>query len=76
MNTVDVVQHGLEDLARVTANRAKDGTLKVDGEVYTFMFDQARWVYEVTDSAGALVVTFNTKRITVARRYLREYLAS
>jgi len=73
---MDAIQHGLEDVARTTAARAKDGTLKVDDVVYTFTFDQSRWVYEVTDPSGALVVTFNTKRVTVARRYLREYLGA
>ena len=58
------------------AARAKSGTLLIDGERYTLTFDAARWVYDVVDADGGFVVTFNTKKLTVARVWLHEYLGA
>ena len=52
---------------------AKDGALKLGGQTYTFTFDRREGVYVVTDPAGEIVVRFNTRKITVARKWLREY---
>jgi hypothetical protein len=32
------------------------------------------WVYVVTDEAGDVVTRFNTKKLSTARQWLREYL--
>ncbi len=55
---------------------AKDGTLRLNGQVYAFRFDPREGVYVVTDESGATVVRYNTRKITTARKWLREYFAS
>ena len=62
----------LESQAVKMAADAKNGTYKG----YTLTFDHAEWVYVVTDSAGEVVTRFNTKKLTIARQWLREYLAN
>jgi hypothetical protein len=57
------------------AYKAKDGTLKIDGVTYTFTFNLAEWIYDVTDQHGEPVVRFNTKKLSVAKQWLREHLA-
>lgn len=67
----------IEDQARALAARAvQSTTAKIGGQVYTLTFDRSRWVYDVTAADGSHVVTFNTKKVTVARRWLREHLAA
>lgn len=53
---------------------AKDGSALIDGERYTLTFDCYAGVYVVTDSGGADVVRFNTRKVTECRKWLREYL--
>jgi hypothetical protein len=62
----------LENLAVKMAANAKNGTYKD----YTLTFDSNEWVYVVTDSNGETVTRFNTKKLTQARQWLREYLAN
>jgi len=61
--------------ARKMAMKAKPGMLKANGKTYTFEFDQARWVYNVYEDLF-LLVTFNCKSLSVAKKWLREYLAN
>jgi hypothetical protein len=68
MNYANLPNHA----ARMAAN-AKNGTLKHGGSVYTFTFTP-EWVYEVTDQTGEVLTRFNTKKLTVARQWLRDYL--
>jgi hypothetical protein len=63
------------DQAGAMANKAKDGTLKIDGVTYTFTFDISEWIYDVTDQDGESVIRFNTKRLPVAKQWLLEHLA-
>jgi hypothetical protein len=66
----------IENGARVmAANAVQRSTAKVAGVTYTLTFDPSRWVYDVTDAEDCHVVTFNTKKVTVAKRWLREHLA-
>ena len=60
--------------ARSLAAKAKDGELKIDGCMYTFTFDPREWVYEVKDEAGETVTRFNTKRLSQAKQWFREYM--
>ena len=64
----------LESQSRTLATNAKNGTLKINGQTYTFTFTP-EWVYEVTDESGEVVTRFNTKKLTVARQWLREWFA-
>lgn len=63
----------LEEQARRLAQSAKDGVLKHNGKIYTFEFDQKSWVYNVYED-GFFLVKFNTKSITTAKKYLKEWL--
>jgi hypothetical protein len=66
----------IENEARAMAARAvQASTVHIDGGTYTLTFDMSRWAYDVTDAEGGHVVTFNTKKVTVAKTWLREYLA-
>lgn len=62
----------LESQAAAMAANAKNGTLKLNGQTYTLTFTP-EWVYEVKDEAGEVLTRFNTKKITVARQWLREW---
>ena len=65
----------LSGQAATMAANAKNGALTVGGVKYTLTF-KPEWVYEVTDAAGEVLTRFNTKKLTVARQWLREYLAN
>lgn len=54
---------------------AKSGTLKLNGQTFTLTFDAYQGGYNVTNDAGERVVRFNTRKLTVARQWLREYYA-
>jgi hypothetical protein len=66
----------LLDEARVMASKAKNDTLKIDSVTYTLIFIPSEWIYEVKDETGDIVTRFNTKKITVAKKWLREWLAN
>jgi hypothetical protein len=53
-------------------DNAKNGSLKFNGQKYTFIFTQG--IYEVTDESGEQVTRLNTRKITIARIWLKEYL--
>lgn len=58
-------------------NNAKDGTLKLNGTTYGFVFDRYQGVYTVTDLDTSEEITrFNTRKITDARKWLKEYLSN
>jgi hypothetical protein len=61
--------------ARKLAEKAKPGFENIGGKLYTFEFDQNEWVYRVYED-GFLLVSFNTKSLTKAKRELRDWLAS
>ena len=62
----------IEAQAVAMAANAKTGTLKLNGQTYTLTFTH-EWVYEVTDEAGEVLTRFNTKKLTVARQWLRDW---
>ncbi len=70
MNPHSTIYDKLQDQAIQMAAKAKDGTYKG----YTLTFDRAEWVYVVTDDMGSVLTRFNTKKLTTARQWLREYL--
>ena len=63
----------LPSQATTMAANAKNGTLSYKGERYMLTFTP-EWVYEVTNSTGEVLTRFNTKKLTVARQWLRDYL--
>jgi hypothetical protein len=60
----------LQSQAGKMAANAKNGAYKG----YTLTFDPTEWVYVVTDINNEILTRFNTKKLTVARQWLREYL--
>lgn len=70
MNQYSTIYDKLQDQAIQMAANAKNGTYKG----YTLTFDRAEWVYVVTDSMGETLTRFNTKKLTTARQWLKEYL--
>ena len=65
------IQHQAHKLAA----KAKPGIVKIDGKIYTLVFDQIEWVYRVYQD-GFLIVNFNSKRLSQAKRFLVDYLKS
>ena len=63
----------IEEQARRLVASAKNGVLRLNGKTYTFEFDQKSWVYNVYED-GLFLLKFNTKRITTAKKYLKEWL--
>lgn len=64
----------------VASKQANDAIAKdsvtIDGETYTLSFKPSEWVYSVHDSQGNFIVNFNTKKITQAKKWLREYFVN
>ena len=73
---MSIISEALTKQSAKLATNAKDGTLKLDGQTYTLTFDHSQWVYIVTDEAGETVARFNTKKLTQARQWLREWFAN
>ena len=59
--------------AQKTAAAAKPGILKHDGKIYTLVFNQAEWVYDVFED-GFFFMKYNTKKITQAKQWLKHHL--
>lgn len=58
-------------------NNAKDGTLKLNDTTYGFEFDRYQGVYIVSDlNTSEEITRFNTRKLTDARKWLREYLSN
>lgn len=63
------------EIAHKMAAKAKPGFLKIDDDLYTFEFDQKHWVYQVYKN-GFEYIRFNCKKLSVAKKYLKEHLAN
>ena len=73
---MSIISEALAKQSVKLAANAKDGTLKLDGQTYSLTFDYIQWVYIVTDEAGEVVTRFNTKKLTQARQWLRDWFAN
>ena len=60
--------------AAKAAKAAKNGTMKFNGVQYIFTFDRKFGTYTVTNKAGAVITYLNTRKITVAKKWLQEFL--
>lgn len=58
---------------RLHANAVRQSTCKVNGVTYTLDFNTVEGIYVVTDPDGKPVTRFNTRKISVAKQWLREY---
>lgn len=61
--------------AERAADCAKDGSVEIAGTVYALTFNRYHCEYRVMDGEN-LVVSFNTRSINTAKRWLREWLAA
>ncbi len=61
----------LKDVSKLHAS-AKSGSLKFQDNKYDLIFDGH--VYEVTNKDGEQVTRFNTRKLSVAKKWLKEYL--
>lgn len=59
--------------ARQMAEKAKPGIMKHDGKIYTFEFCQKEWVYRIYED-GFLFLRVNTKMLSGAKKFLKNYL--
>lgn len=57
---------------RLHANAVKDGVFLHNGVRYTLKFTNGN--YDVIDPDGDHIATFNTRKVTQAKKWLREYL--
>jgi hypothetical protein len=60
----------------MAAKAIKQDSLILDGVTYNFRFKPLEWVYCVEDSDGNFIANFNTKKITQAKAWLKDYLKS
>ena len=63
----------LKQAAKAHAN-AKDGTMKFNGVQYVFTFSRKFGTYTITNEDGGVVTYLNTRKITVAKKWLKEFL--
>lgn len=63
------------DNARKMAEKAKPGIVEINDNIYTLVFDHNEWVYRVYEN-GFLLVSFNTKTLTRAKKMLKDWLAN
>ena len=49
---------------------AKNGIMKFNGVQYVFTFDRRFGTYTVTDEEGVVITYLNTRKITVAKKWL------
>ena len=63
----------IQKQAIALAKKAKPGVAKIDGKIYALVFDANEWIYKVYED-GFWLVNFNTKSITIAKKWLVEYL--
>ena len=63
----------IEAQAFKAAQSAKPGIVKHNGKVYTLVFNQNEWVYDVFED-GFFVLKLNTKKISTAKLWLKDYI--
>ena len=65
----------IEKMAMKAVSKAKPGIMKINGVFYSFCFNQQTWNYDVFED-GFLLLSYNTKTLSTAKKWLREYIAS
>lgn len=64
----------IESQAQAMANKAKDGILKHSSGDYILRFSQTEWNYHVIDQEGDTILRINSKSISKAKAFLKEWL--
>jgi hypothetical protein len=70
MNIHSTIYDKVKDQAIKMAESAKNGTYKG----YTLTFDRYEWVYSITDKNGSELARINTKKLSTAKEWLKDYL--
>ncbi len=65
----------LKQVAKAYAN-AKDGLLKFNGIEYSFTFDTYQGIYTVLDQDNNEITRFNTRKLSQAKQWLKDYLVN
>jgi hypothetical protein len=65
----------LKQVAKAYAN-AKDGSLKVNDIKYSFTFDTYQGIYTVLDQENNEITRFNTRKLSQAKQWLKDYLVN
>ena len=55
---------------------AKSGNLIIKGDEYKITFDHYQGIYIITDEDSEEVTRFNTRKLSEAKKWLREWLAN
>ncbi len=64
----------LIDKSQKLHNEAKNGILNYLGKKYVFNFDRYSGVYEVIEESGEIETRLNTRKITIAKQWFKEWL--
>lgn len=62
------------EMAARQAAKAKDGALITAEASYRITFNHCTWCYDCFDIHNNHIVSFNTKSLSTAKRWLREHL--
>jgi hypothetical protein len=63
----------IEAQAFKAAQSARPGIVKHNGKIYTLVFNQNEWVYDVFED-GFFMMKLNTKKISTAKVWLKDYI--
>lgn len=63
------------EIARKAVAKAKPGFITIDGNLYTFVFDQQQWHYKIYKD-GFLLVQIKEYSLPKAKKYLQWWLAN
>jgi hypothetical protein len=73
---MSIISQALVSQAEKLARSAKNGSVKIGDQTYTLTFNHREWVYVVTDEAGETVARFNTKTLSKAKQWTRDWFAN
>ena len=65
----------IENKAFEMAAKAKPGSMKIGDKLYTFVFNQKQWYYEVYEN-GFFLMNVNTKTVAGVKRFLKDRAAN
>jgi hypothetical protein len=66
----------IENQARKLHATAKNGIMKHSGIRYELIFDSYYGVYSIKNNENEEIIRFNTRKITIAKQWLKEYLTN
>jgi hypothetical protein len=67
----DLFKGMLNKVDNLHAKAVRQATMKIDGKVYDFFFDGRNYIVK---EDGNYLSTYNTRKITDAKKWLKDYL--